>query len=130
MKGACVLHYRYYKCRSCCSLQEWTVIVAVSDSWTLIKRMISRVGKTCKHWLIKIAYFSLKVIYARRKHSVSPPATTGPPEFERIFRAQLGLICHILALPEQTVLNISQYSSSRFGWLEFSSVKHWQCSSG
>lgn len=36
---------------------------------------------------------------------------------------RLGLICHILALPEQTVLNISQYSSSRFGWLEFSSVK-------
>ncbi|KTF93254.1 hypothetical protein cypCar_00023057 [Cyprinus carpio] len=73
--------------------------------------------------LLEQAYFSLKVIYARRKHSVSPPATTGPPEFERIFRAQLGLICHILALPEQTVLNISQYSSSRFGWLEFSSVK-------
>ncbi|XP_016400507.1 leukotriene C4 synthase-like [Sinocyclocheilus rhinocerous] len=38
--------------------------------------------------LLEQAYFSLKVISARRKHSVSPPATTGPPEFERIFRAQ------------------------------------------
>uniref|UniRef100_A0A3Q1CUF9 Leukotriene C4 synthase n=1 Tax=Amphiprion ocellaris TaxID=80972 RepID=A0A3Q1CUF9_AMPOC len=34
------------------------------------------------------AYFSLQVIYARRKYSVSPPSTAGPPEFERIFRAQ------------------------------------------
>ncbi|KAM9849612.1 leukotriene C4 synthase [Aulostomus maculatus] len=34
------------------------------------------------------AYFSLQVIHARRKFSVSPPATTGPPAFERIFRAQ------------------------------------------
>ncbi|KAK1804251.1 hypothetical protein P4O66_020288, partial [Electrophorus voltai] len=33
------------------------------------------------------AYFSLQVIYARRKFSISPPATTGHPEFERIFRA-------------------------------------------
>ncbi|MBN3321286.1 LTC4S synthase, partial [Atractosteus spatula] len=34
------------------------------------------------------AYFSLQVIYARRKYSVSPPCVTGPPEFERVFRAQ------------------------------------------
>uniref|UniRef100_A0A3Q3VSI4 Leukotriene C4 synthase n=1 Tax=Mola mola TaxID=94237 RepID=A0A3Q3VSI4_MOLML len=33
-------------------------------------------------------YFSLQVIYARRKYGVSPPATAGPPEFERVFRAQ------------------------------------------
>ncbi|XP_031173112.1 leukotriene C4 synthase [Sander lucioperca] len=38
--------------------------------------------------VLEQAYFSLQVIYARRKYSVSPPATTGPPEFERIFRAQ------------------------------------------
>ncbi|KAK7138486.1 hypothetical protein R3I94_013953 [Phoxinus phoxinus] len=38
--------------------------------------------------MMEQAYFSLKVIYARRKYSVSPPATTGPPEFERVFRAQ------------------------------------------
>ncbi|KAA0709199.1 Leukotriene C4 synthase [Triplophysa tibetana] len=38
--------------------------------------------------LLEQAYFALMVIYARRKYSVSPPATTGPPEFERVFRAQ------------------------------------------
>ncbi|XP_026877792.1 leukotriene C4 synthase [Electrophorus electricus] len=38
--------------------------------------------------LLEQAYFSLQVIYARRKFSISPPATTGHPEFERIFRAQ------------------------------------------
>ncbi|XP_003199915.1 leukotriene C4 synthase [Danio rerio] len=38
--------------------------------------------------LLEQAYFSLQVIYARRKYAVSPPATSGPPEFERIFRAQ------------------------------------------
>ncbi|NWI87046.1 LTC4S synthase, partial [Pitta sordida] len=34
------------------------------------------------------AYFALQVIYARRKYKISPPRTTGHPEFERIFRAQ------------------------------------------
>uniref|UniRef100_A0A3B4XHC1 Uncharacterized protein n=1 Tax=Seriola lalandi dorsalis TaxID=1841481 RepID=A0A3B4XHC1_SERLL len=34
-----------------------------------------------------VSYFSLQVIYARRKYSVSPPTTAGPPEFERVFRA-------------------------------------------
>ncbi|KFV11275.1 Leukotriene C4 synthase, partial [Tauraco erythrolophus] len=34
------------------------------------------------------AYFVLQVIYARRKYKISPPETTGHPEFERIFRAQ------------------------------------------
>ncbi|CAK6979825.1 mastermind-like protein 1 [Scomber scombrus] len=38
--------------------------------------------------VLEQAYFSLQVIYARRKYSVSPPSTTGPPEFERVFRAQ------------------------------------------
>ncbi|XP_010748930.2 leukotriene C4 synthase isoform X2 [Larimichthys crocea] len=38
--------------------------------------------------VLEQAYFSLQVIYSRRKHSVSPPATSGPPEFERVFRAQ------------------------------------------
>ncbi|KAJ8246885.1 hypothetical protein GJAV_G00256450 [Gymnothorax javanicus] len=38
--------------------------------------------------LLEQAYFSLQVIYARRKYSVSPPSTVGPPEFERVFRAQ------------------------------------------
>ncbi|KFQ41707.1 Leukotriene C4 synthase, partial [Nestor notabilis] len=34
------------------------------------------------------AYFALQVIYARRQYRISPPRTTGHPEFERIFRAQ------------------------------------------
>lgn len=34
------------------------------------------------------AYFSLQVISARRLFRVSPPLTTGPPEFERVYRAQ------------------------------------------
>ncbi|XP_076595827.1 leukotriene C4 synthase [Chaetodon auriga] len=38
--------------------------------------------------VLEQAYFSLQVIYARRKYSVSPPATAGPAEFERVFRAQ------------------------------------------
>ncbi|XP_030251596.1 leukotriene C4 synthase isoform X2 [Sparus aurata] len=38
--------------------------------------------------ILEQAYFSLQVIYARRKYSVSPPATSGSPEFERVFRAQ------------------------------------------
>ncbi|EOA97899.1 Leukotriene C4 synthase, partial [Anas platyrhynchos] len=33
------------------------------------------------------AYFTLQVIYARRKFKISPPETAGHPEFERIFRA-------------------------------------------
>ncbi|XP_070769790.1 leukotriene C4 synthase [Enoplosus armatus] len=38
--------------------------------------------------ILEQAYFSLQVIYARRKYSVSPPSMVGPPEFERVFRAQ------------------------------------------
>lgn len=38
--------------------------------------------------VLEQAYFALQVIYARRKYSVSPPDTAGPPEFERVFRAQ------------------------------------------
>ncbi|NP_446091.2 leukotriene C4 synthase [Rattus norvegicus] len=36
------------------------------------------------------AYFSLQVISARRTFHVSPPLTSGPPEFERVFRAQVN----------------------------------------
>lgn len=38
--------------------------------------------------LFFLAYFTLQVIYARRKFKISPPETAGHPEFERIFRAQ------------------------------------------
>ncbi|NXN44823.1 LTC4S synthase, partial [Rhinoptilus africanus] len=36
------------------------------------------------------AYFFLQVIYARRAFGISPPKTSGPPEFERVFRAQVN----------------------------------------
>uniref|UniRef100_A0A8C5PX57 Uncharacterized protein n=1 Tax=Leptobrachium leishanense TaxID=445787 RepID=A0A8C5PX57_9ANUR len=36
------------------------------------------------------AYFALQVIAARRKYKISPPTTSGPPEFERVFRAQIN----------------------------------------
>ncbi|XP_058524814.1 leukotriene C4 synthase [Ochotona princeps] len=36
------------------------------------------------------AYFSLQVISARRAFRVSPPLTTGPPGFERVYRAQVN----------------------------------------
>ncbi|KAJ8015484.1 hypothetical protein DPEC_G00026620 [Dallia pectoralis] len=38
--------------------------------------------------VLEQAYFSLQVIYARRKFSVTPPSTSGPPGFERVLRAQ------------------------------------------
>ncbi|XP_077330410.1 leukotriene C4 synthase [Lithobates pipiens] len=40
--------------------------------------------------VLEQAYFSLQVIAARRKYSVSPPCTSGSPEFERVFRAQVN----------------------------------------
>ncbi|XP_003978163.2 leukotriene C4 synthase [Takifugu rubripes] len=38
--------------------------------------------------ILEQAHFCLQVISARRKFSVRPPATSGPAEFERVFRAQ------------------------------------------
>lgn len=49
-------------------------------------------------WCLCAAYFSLQVIYARRKYSVSPPTTSGPPAFERIFRAQSVPLCACVAV--------------------------------
>ncbi|NWU74917.1 LTC4S synthase, partial [Onychorhynchus coronatus] len=42
----------------------------------------------CSCVVLFLAYFALQVIYARRKYKISPPETTGHPDFERIFRAQ------------------------------------------
>ncbi|XP_038652146.1 leukotriene C4 synthase [Scyliorhinus canicula] len=36
------------------------------------------------------AYFSLQVIYARRRFHISPPAVSGNEDFERVYRAQLN----------------------------------------
>ncbi|CAG04538.1 unnamed protein product [Tetraodon nigroviridis] len=38
--------------------------------------------------ILEQAYFCLQVIQARRKFGVPPPATSGPAEFQRVFRAQ------------------------------------------
>ncbi|XP_075622513.1 leukotriene C4 synthase isoform X1 [Balearica regulorum gibbericeps] len=40
--------------------------------------------------VLEQAYFFLQVIYARRAFGISPPKISGPPEFERIFRAQVN----------------------------------------
>ncbi|XP_037117862.1 leukotriene C4 synthase [Syngnathus acus] len=40
--------------------------------------------------VLEQAYFSLQVISARRKFGVSPPCTSGHPQFERVFRAQVN----------------------------------------
>ncbi|NXI72681.1 LTC4S synthase, partial [Anseranas semipalmata] len=40
--------------------------------------------------VLEQAYFFLQVIYARRMFGIPPPKTSGPPEFERIFRAQVN----------------------------------------
>uniref|UniRef100_A0A8C5Q0V6 Leukotriene C4 synthase n=1 Tax=Leptobrachium leishanense TaxID=445787 RepID=A0A8C5Q0V6_9ANUR len=40
--------------------------------------------------VLEQAYFSMQVIWARRKYKISPPSTSGHPGFERIFRAQLN----------------------------------------
>ncbi|CAJ0968376.1 unnamed protein product [Ranitomeya imitator] len=37
--------------------------------------------------VLEQAYFSMQVIWARRKYKISPPNTTGHPTFDRIFRA-------------------------------------------
>ncbi|XP_030360979.1 uncharacterized protein LOC115616165 isoform X1 [Strigops habroptila] len=40
--------------------------------------------------VLEQAYFFLQVIYARRAFGISPPKISGPPEFDRIFRAQVN----------------------------------------
>ncbi|KAE8613652.1 hypothetical protein XENTR_v10007807 [Xenopus tropicalis] len=40
--------------------------------------------------VLEQAYFSMQVIWARRKYKISPPSTSGHPGFERVFRAQLN----------------------------------------
>ncbi|KAM6299756.1 leukotriene C4 synthase-like [Aegotheles albertisi] len=40
--------------------------------------------------VLEQAYFFYQVIHARRAFGISPPKISGPPEFERIFRAQVN----------------------------------------
>ncbi|XP_025919252.1 leukotriene C4 synthase isoform X2 [Apteryx rowi] len=55
----------------------------INDTWTKKPVALRRLAGIR-------AYFALQVIYARRKYKISPPETTGHPEFERIFRAQVN----------------------------------------
>ncbi|RXM32210.1 Microsomal glutathione S-transferase 2 [Acipenser ruthenus] len=49
---------------------------------------------------LQLGFFARRVGMSRMKHSVMPPATNGPPEFERTFRAQLPgfYLCVVLLL--------------------------------
>ncbi|XP_075716032.1 leukotriene C4 synthase-like [Rhinoderma darwinii] len=40
--------------------------------------------------VLEQVYFSMQVIWARRKYKISPPHTSGHPTFDRVFRAQLN----------------------------------------
>ncbi|CAH2275965.1 leukotriene C4 synthase [Pelobates cultripes] len=40
--------------------------------------------------VLEQVYFSMQVIWARRRFKISPPNTSGHPCFERVFRAQLN----------------------------------------
>uniref|UniRef100_A0A8C9N9T9 Leukotriene C4 synthase n=1 Tax=Serinus canaria TaxID=9135 RepID=A0A8C9N9T9_SERCA len=83
------------------------------------------------HWLAAVtvlgvleqAYFFLQVIYARRLFGISPPKISGPPEFERIFRAQVNSSEYFpifLALLWQAGLFFHQDSPRYTSALEFS----------
>uniref|UniRef100_A0A8C5SHG7 Uncharacterized protein n=1 Tax=Laticauda laticaudata TaxID=8630 RepID=A0A8C5SHG7_LATLA len=61
------------------------------------------------------AYFAIQVITFRRKFKVSPPIISGPPEFERIFRAQISSTpsnCDFLSFLPLNHLTLSSYISS------------------
>ncbi|CAN2387409.1 leukotriene-C4 synthase activity [Pristimantis euphronides] len=51
---------------------------------------IALLGAVTLLGVLEQAYFFLQVIAARRKYSVSAPNISGPPEFERVFRAQVN----------------------------------------
>ncbi|XP_068018676.1 leukotriene C4 synthase-like isoform X2 [Melanerpes formicivorus] len=99
--------------------------------------------------VLEQAYFFLQVIYARRAFGISPPKISGPPEFERVFRAQVnsseyfpiflallwqaGLFFH-QGLPRCTsALEFSGSSSQRQPWASRVSSSlttwDWTCSS-
>uniref|UniRef100_A0A8C5DGR2 Leukotriene C4 synthase-like n=1 Tax=Gouania willdenowi TaxID=441366 RepID=A0A8C5DGR2_GOUWI len=66
----------------------------VTDTHTQMKMMecVSVAAVTVLAVLQQV-YFSLQVIYARRRFRVSPPVTVGPPQFDRIYRAQFRVNC-------------------------------------
>ncbi|XP_011800054.1 PREDICTED: microsomal glutathione S-transferase 2-like [Colobus angolensis palliatus] len=50
------------------------------------------------------SYFALQVGKARLKYKVTPPAVTGSPEFERVFRAQWTSTSHQQSLQGSLIL--------------------------
>uniref|UniRef100_A0A8C8SLT9 Leukotriene C4 synthase n=1 Tax=Pelusios castaneus TaxID=367368 RepID=A0A8C8SLT9_9SAUR len=56
----------------------------------LLQEQVALLAAVTVLGVLEQAYFALQVIYARRKYKVSPPGTAGPPEFERVFRAQVN----------------------------------------
>ncbi|XP_074739429.1 uncharacterized protein LOC141949565 isoform X1 [Strix uralensis] len=76
----------------------WERVLASSSThrtglrvWSTVSNMRNQIDLLATVTVLGVleqAYFALQVIYARRKYKISPPNTTGHPEFERIFRAQ------------------------------------------
>ncbi|XP_041619217.1 leukotriene C4 synthase isoform X1 [Vulpes lagopus] len=64
-----------------CPLQRHPLYAGITWSWTGLE------PAPCPT-------YSRKVISARRAFRVSPPLTTGPPEFERVYRAQVNCSEH------------------------------------
>ncbi len=42
--------------------------------------------------LLLYFYMGLRIASARRKHNIAAPATTGHPDFERVFRVQMNTL--------------------------------------
>ncbi|KAL7985805.1 hypothetical protein Chor_010971, partial [Crotalus horridus] len=63
---------------------EQCLLMQMTELFSFNKRNNEPLFTFCPH----PAYFAIQVIAFRRKFKVSPPITSGPPEFERIFRAQ------------------------------------------
>jgi uncharacterized membrane protein YecN with MAPEG domain len=57
---------------------------------------------------------SVNVSRARGKYKISAPATTGNPDFERVFRAQQNTLEHMVAFIPCLLL-FSQYASPLWG---------------
>uniref|UniRef100_A0A8C7J856 Uncharacterized protein n=1 Tax=Oncorhynchus kisutch TaxID=8019 RepID=A0A8C7J856_ONCKI len=62
-------------------------------------------------------FFSLQVTYARCKYLVSAPSTSGPPEFERVFRAQSVSLLVILLLLFYLFFNLLLFSIFYVLWV-------------
>jgi len=46
--------------------------------------------------VLEYMFFSLQVGFGRVKHDIQPPATTGNPEWERLYRVQVNTAEHLI----------------------------------